>query len=165
MSHEEKHQKWSKEASMSYLEMSPQERSKDGPGIMRKTQGYHAAPPEDPQEILLEARTYLQLFQQETNQAEAYDERLIEIQGKIERTGTYWQTYDELAYGARVAWRNNTRCIGRLHWKSLVVHDMRHLATAEAIFEAIVEHLWFATNWGKIRSTISIFAPATPVCP
>jgi nitric-oxide synthase len=61
-----------------------------------------------------------------------------------------------------VAWRNNTHCIGRLHWKSLVVRDMRHLSTAEEIFEALVEHIRFATNGGKIRSTMTVFAPQMP---
>jgi nitric-oxide synthase len=88
--------------------------------------------------------------------------RLAEIKTEIERSGTYQQTADELAYGARVAWRNNTRCIGRLHWKSLAIRDMRHVATEEEMFAALVEHLRVATNGGKIRSTITIFAPAAP---
>ncbi len=39
---------------------------------------------------------------------------------------------------------------------------MRHLHTAEDIFAALVEHLRFATSGGKIRSTITIFAPQAP---
>lgn len=41
------------------------------------------------------------------------------------------------------------------------MRDLRHLITAEDIFTAIVEHIKLATNWGKIRPTISIFAPQT----
>jgi nitric-oxide synthase len=39
---------------------------------------------------------------------------------------------------------------------------MRHLETEEEIFAALVEHIRFATNGGKIRPTITIFAPAVP---
>ena len=119
----------------------------------------------DPQEILLEAKAYLQLFHQEHNIPEAYQQRFIEVETELERTGTYWQTSDELVYGARVAWRNSTRCIGRLHWKSLTVHDLRHLSTAEDIFEAIVEHLRLGTNGGKIRPMMSVFATQVPYSP
>ena len=96
-----------------------------------KASGYRQLPPEDPEEILLEARSYLQLYHEECGLTETYSERLRAVQREIIRTGTYWQTPEELAYGAKVAWRNNTRCIGRLHWHSLNVRDMRHLTTAE----------------------------------
>jgi nitric-oxide synthase len=39
---------------------------------------------------------------------------------------------------------------------------MRHLTTAESVFEALLEHIQLATNGGKIRSMISIFAHQTP---
>ena len=64
--------------------------------------------------------------------------------------------------GARMAWRNSIRCTGRLHWRNLDVRDMRHLTTAEDIFEALLEHIKHATNGGKIRSVISIFAQQMP---
>ena len=43
------------------------------------------------------------------------------------------------------------------------MRDLRHLTTAEDIFAAIVEHIELATNQGKIRPTISIFAPQKQV--
>jgi len=95
----------------------------------------------------------------------SYQERFVEVAETIIRTGSYWHTSDELAYGARLAWRNSTRCIGRLHWKSLTVRDLRHLSTAEDIFEAIVEHLRLATNGGKIRPMMSVFTPQAPDAP
>jgi nitric-oxide synthase len=119
----------------------------------------------DPQELLLEARAYLHLLHQERDMPSSYQERFIEVAETIIRTGSYWQTSDELAYGARIAWRNSTRCIGRLHWKSLTVRDLRHLSTAEDIFEAIVEHLRLGTNGGKIRPMMSVFAPQAPDAP
>lgn len=111
-----------------------------------------------------EAREYLQLLTRERGALDDDARRLAEIKAEIGATGTYWQTFAELAYGARVAWRNNTRCIGRLHWQTLAVRDLRHLSTAEEIFQALLEHIRLATNQGKIRSTISVFAPALPGC-
>ena len=49
---------------------------------------------------------------------------------EIDLTGTYWHTTEELAFGARVAWRNNARCIGRLYWRSLQVRDLRDVSDA-----------------------------------
>lgn len=84
--------------------------------------------------------------------AAAYDEYLA--------TGSYTQTYDEAATGARVAWRNSARCIGRLYWRSLVVRDRRDARTATEVAEACVDHLRFSTNEGRIRPTLTLFPPA-----
>jgi len=111
------------------------------------------------QPLFVEARDFLHLFHHEHATPHLYADRLASIQEEIAATGTYWQTYEELAYGARVAWRHSSRCIGRLHWKVLEVHDKRHLSTAEEIFKALVEHITLATNGGKIRPMITIFAP------
>ncbi len=116
----------------------------------------------DPQDILREARAYFHIFHLEHGTLQTYQEQLIAVQADIQRTGTYWHTFADLEYGASIAWRNSTRCIGRLHWKSLAVRDMRHLSSAEEIFEAIVEHLRIGTNGGKIRPVMSIFAPQMP---
>ncbi|WP_017187766.1 nitric oxide synthase oxygenase, partial [Alkalibacillus haloalkaliphilus] len=83
--------------------------------------------------------------------------RIEEVDQDIVEKGFYEQTYEELEYGAKVAWRNSNRCIGRLFWDQLHVKDQRHLKTEEAIFQALVEHIDFATNGGRIRSTISVF--------
>ncbi len=113
--------------------------------------------------LLLEANDYLRLFYQEHSLPQTQlQERLAEIALDYRKLRTYWQSKDELIYGAKVAWRNSTRCIGRIFWESLNVRDLRHLTTAEEIFAAIVEHLQQATNGGNIRSTISIFAPDSP---
>src|SRR5580698_1484725 len=88
-----------------------------------------------------EARAFLELFHRETAIPHRLAERLAVVRREIDRTGTYWQTVDELIHGARVAWRNSNRCIGRLYWESLRIRDMRHLATEEEIFESCVEHL------------------------
>jgi len=83
----------------------------------------------------------------------------LQIEDELERTGTYWQSAEELEYGARVAWRNSTRCIGRLHWQNLVVRDCRALRSAEEIFSALIEHVRLSTGTGKVVPMITIFAP------
>jgi nitric-oxide synthase len=112
--------------------------------------------------LLREADEYIRLFHSECGYPDETPARLAAIHAEIARTGTYQQTDAELTYGARLAWRQNTRCIGRLHWQTLAVRDMRHLTSAEDIFQALLEHLSFATNGGKIRSTITVFAPPAP---
>jgi nitric-oxide synthase, bacterial len=113
--------------------------------------------------LLLEAIEYLRLFYQEQSFSELQlRERLDEIYCDYRRSRTYWHTQDELVYGAKVAWRNRTRCIGHIFRESLNVRDLRHLTTAEDIFAAIMNHVQQATNGGEIRSTISIFAPDAP---
>ncbi len=113
--------------------------------------------------LLLEAIGYLRLFYQEQSlPASQLQERLAEIYREYRGSRTYWQTEEELTYGAKVAWRNSSRCIDRIFWESLIVRDLRHLTRAAEIFDAIVEHLQLATNSRNIRSTISIFAPDLP---
>jgi nitric-oxide synthase len=112
--------------------------------------------------LLTEASAYLHLFHEERGLLDTFPQRLVYIQSEVERRSTYRHTYDELTCGARVAWRNSTRCIGRLHWNTLNVRDMRHLSTPEEIFDALVKHITLATNGGKIHSMITIFAPQQP---
>lgn len=76
---------------------------------------------------------------------------------EIEKTGTYTHTFEELEHGARMAWRNNNRCIGRLFWQTLTVFDARHLETAEDAFRALLDHIEYAANGGKIRPALTVF--------
>ncbi|TAE77556.1 MAG: nitric oxide synthase [Verrucomicrobia bacterium] len=68
---------------------------------------------------------------------------------------------DQLAEMARIAWRNNNRCIGRLFWNSLEMLDARSANSADEVFEGCIRHLREATNGGRIRSVVTLFA-ATP---
>lgn len=61
-----------------------------------------------------------------------------------------------------MAWRNSNRCIGRLYWNSLRVRDRRALTEAEDIADECFEHLREATNGGRVRPTITVFAPDAP---
>ena len=113
--------------------------------------------------VLLEATDYLELFYREQHHLEPRIEaRLAEVDREYKRSRTYTQTTEELAYGAKVTWRNSANCIGRIFWESLNVRDLRHLTTAAEIFAALVEHIELATNNGNIRPHISIFAPQQP---
>jgi len=111
---------------------------------------------------LREAESYLTLLQREGPSQVKGLQRLPLVQEEIQTTGTYWQTSHEVAYGARVAWRNSTRCIGRLHWKSLIVRDLRHLSTVDELFHALVDHLRGATHGGRIQPMITVFAAQEP---
>lgn len=111
------------------------------------------------------AEEFLVLFHAETPQAGPVGPRIAAVMHEIDMTGTYWHTPEELAFGARVAWRNNARCIGRLYWRSLRVRDLRTVSDAAGVAEACYEHLGAAHNGGKIRPMISVFAPEAPLRP
>uniref|UniRef100_A0A674CZC3 Nitric oxide synthase n=1 Tax=Salmo trutta TaxID=8032 RepID=A0A674CZC3_SALTR len=83
--------------------------------------------------------------------------RLEEITMEIDSTGTYQLTIEELAFGARQAWRNAPRCIGRIQWSNLQLFDARKCKTTQDMFQFLCEHLQFATNGGNLRSAITVF--------
>ena len=88
--------------------------------------------------------------------------RLKEVKESIDQQGTYFHTTEELNHGARMAWRNSNRCIGRLYWKTLKVIDAREVNTADDIFSALEHHIHYAFNNGDIRSTITVFRQKMP---
>jgi len=108
------------------------------------------------------AEDFLRLYHAECPHAGPLEPRLKQVRSTIDRIGTYLHTDGELEFGARVAWRNSSRCIGRLYWNSLRVLDRRGARTPDEISTHLVTHLREATNSGRIRPTISIFAPAMP---
>jgi nitric-oxide synthase len=124
----------------------------------------HAPEPAPPRRAvdLAAAEEFLEQFHAETTPAQTLAERTVQVRREIEGTGTYEHTPDELRFGARVAWRNAARCIGRLYWHSLHVRDRRTVATPGEVAAECVEHLRVATRGGRIRSAITIFAPDRP---
>jgi nitric-oxide synthase len=107
-----------------------------------------------------DAVEYLRQYFDEMGQPdEARDARITEVIQAIRETGSYSHTYEELSFGARVAWRNNARCVGRLFWESLEVIDERAASTEQAIADALLRHIAYATNDGRIRPLITVFAP------
>jgi hypothetical protein len=51
----------------------------------------------------------------------AHTSRWEQVQKEVNTTGTYQLTETELIYGAKLAWRNSVRCIGRIQWSKLQV--------------------------------------------
>ena len=84
------------------------------------------------------------------------------VAAEIAARGTYEQRPDELEFGARLAWRNATRCVGRASWRSLELCDQRHLSRAEDVAAALFHHIESATQGGALRSTVSLFRPGPP---
>ncbi len=83
--------------------------------------------------------------------------RLHKIDEEIRETGSYTHTLEEIEHGAKMAWRNSSRCIGRLFWHSLTVIDQRGVQTEAEVRDALFHHIELATNGGKIRPFITIF--------
>ncbi len=100
-----------------------------------------------------ETLNFLQTFYQE-NHLPDLEKRLEEV----ERCG-FLPTFPELLYGAKLAWRNSVRCVGRHYWQYLHLQDARDLVSPSEVFDALVQHLRFATNAGNIRPTITVFKP------
>jgi nitric-oxide synthase, bacterial len=116
------------------------------------------ANPADP----AEAEEFLRLCYREQARLGPVEPRLAVVLAQIAATGTYAHTTEELTWGAKVAWRNASRCIGRLYWRSLMVLDRRRAHTAREIFTLLVRHLRTAGGGDMIRPVISVFAPAKP---
>lgn len=107
-----------------------------------------------------EAKAFIEICFGELSKSEEEKKlRLHNIREEIKRTGTYTHTMEEIEHGARMAWRNSSRCIGRLFWHSLTVLDKRDARTEEEVRDALFQHIRLATNSGKIKPFITIFPP------
>lgn len=53
--------------------------------------------------------------------SKAHVDRWEEVTKEIEASGTYQLKDTELIYGAKHAWRNAARCVGRIQWSKLQV--------------------------------------------
>jgi nitric-oxide synthase len=111
--------------------------------------------------LIVRAQRFITMFHSEQRLGPP-DKRLRQVCREIETTGSYWHTPEELAFGARVAWRNSSRCIGRLYWRSLRVRDRRKVTTAVGVAAESFRHLREAANGGRIRPMITVFAPDAP---
>ena len=116
-------------------------------------------------ELVAAAERFIGLFHDENPAAGAFADRMRQVRGEVKAHGTYRHTPAELAFAARVAWRNSSRCIGRLYWRTLRVRDRRQVSDADQIVAECVTHLRQATNAGRIRPMITVFAPDAPGCP
>lgn len=110
-------------------------------------------------ELYKEASSFITQCYEELGISNKIQDRLQTIQNEILSTGFYSHTYEELEHGAKMAWRNSNRCIGRLFWDKLHVLDARHINDHEGIQNEILNHITYASNNGKILPTITVFKP------
>lgn len=115
--------------------------------------------PKSPEEILPRAKDFITQYYTSIKRAQskAHTERLKEVEQEIMSTGTYQLKETELIFGAKQAWRNASRCVGRIQWSKLQVFDARDCRTTHEMFTNICNHIKYATNKGNIRSAITIF--------
>ncbi|XP_012275116.1 nitric oxide synthase, salivary gland isoform X2 [Orussus abietinus] len=115
------------------------------------------------EEILVQAKDFLEQYFISIRRlnSEAHHARWNSVEKEVATTGTYQLTETELVFGAKVAWRNATRCIGRIQWSKLQVFDCRCVTTTSGMFEALCNHIKYGTNKGNIRSAITVFPQRT----
>ncbi|NJP88783.1 nitric oxide synthase oxygenase [Nonomuraea sp. FMUSA5-5] len=82
--------------------------------------------------------------------------RRAAVLNELARTGTYRHTPAELVLGAKLAWRNHTRCIGKLYGKTLMVRECRRLHHPGAIGHAGLPRLL------RSRDPVTEFLPVVP---
>ncbi|WP_407270729.1 nitric oxide synthase oxygenase [Radiobacillus sp. PE A8.2] len=109
-------------------------------------------------ELIQEAASFIRTCYFELGKNEIQiEQRIDEVISEINETGTYKHSFEELSHGAKMAWRNSNRCIGRLFWNRLKVIDAREITEASDVFDLLFKHIVFATNNGKVQSAITIF--------
>lgn len=86
---------------------------------------------------------------------EAYlAKRKVDIEAEIRATGTYSHTEEEVVHGARVAWRNSAKCVGRIAWNTMLVRDRRHITNLDHMFAECLEHQRLATADGSLKAVM-----------
>nr|KAG5713275.1 hypothetical protein BaRGS_007802 [Batillaria attramentaria] len=116
-------------------------------------------PPRKSEDLLIQAKDFVEQYYSSIKRLNtpAHLKRWQEVLTSIERNGSYDLTTAELIYGAKTAWRNAPRCIGRIQWSKLQVFDARHITTARGMYEALCNHIKYGTNKGNLRSAITVF--------
>ncbi|MCR6105783.1 nitric oxide synthase oxygenase [Salipaludibacillus agaradhaerens] len=109
--------------------------------------------------LFKKAEAFVRTCYQELGMEDKIEERLMTIKQDIQETNFYEHTFTELEHGAKMAWRNANKCIGRLFWHTLTVRDARLCTDEEAVFNELTTHLRLATNGGKIKPMMTFFAP------
>ncbi|XP_063003631.1 nitric oxide synthase 3 [Elgaria multicarinata webbii] len=113
-----------------------------------------------PKEVLLPlAQDFINLYYSSMKRldSQAHVQRLQEVERRIAETGTYQLLEAELIFGAKHAWRNAARCLGRIQWNKLQVFDARDCTSTQEMFTSVCTHINYATNRGNLRSAITIF--------
>ena len=115
------------------------------------------------EKLIAEAQAYYQSMKEEFEWSEnTFQKRIIQVEDEITSTGTYVQTTAELEMGARLAWRNSAKCIGRISWNTLKIRDCRHINDPKGIFDECRKHLLEATAGTNIQSIMTVFKAQDP---
>ncbi|KAM9468386.1 nitric oxide synthase, inducible-like [Clarias gariepinus] len=114
-------------------------------------------------ELLMQAIDFINQYYKsfKSSKIDEHLARVNEVAQEIDVTGSYQLTTEELVFGAKQAWRNAPRCIGRIQWSNLQVFDARKSRTTEDMFQSLCAHLEFALNGGNLRSAITLFPQRT----
>ncbi len=140
------------------------DRAREGWALMlgRATQVI-AHPAREDLRLLARAREFLTQIAEECGwPEEALKRRLAEVEHEIAATGTYTHSFEELDFGAKLAWRNAPKCIGRYSWRNMLVRDCRHVTDPDEMFAECVEHLRIASGGGTIETVMTVFRPKRP---
>src|SRR4051812_1798120 len=92
-------------------------RETEGVLVSQDTHSHRAVDIEEAMDFLKE------FFVENPALGESREERMHAVADEIARTGTYRHSEKELVWGARSAWRNAAKCIGRFYWQGLLVRD------------------------------------------
>lgn len=89
------------------------------------------------EEILTDAYQFMEQYFDSIKRLNTIDhqDRLGQIKYEVRTTGTYNLKQDELLFGAKQAWRNASRCIGRIQWTKLQVRSMEVCSLSHNRFE------------------------------
>ncbi|XP_054415952.1 nitric oxide synthase 3 isoform X4 [Pongo abelii] len=130
----------------------------------RKLQGRPSPGPPAPEQLLSQAQDFINQYYSSIKRSgsQAHEQRLQEVEAEVAATGTYQLRESELVFGAKQAWRNAPRCVGRIQWGKLQVFDARDCRSAQEMFTYICNHIKYATNRGNLRSAITVFPQRCP---
>ncbi|MEJ1279587.1 nitric oxide synthase 2 inducible [Cricetulus griseus] len=130
----------------------------------RKLQNRPTEGPSPTEQLLGQARDFINQYYNSIKRSgsQAHEQRLQEVEAEVAATGTYQLRESELVFGAKQAWRNAPRCVGRIQWGKLQVFDARDCRTAQEMFTYICNHVKYATNRGNLRSAITVFPQRCP---
>lgn len=73
--------------------------------------------------------------------------------------GNWTQTYEELEFGIRRAWRNSRKCIMRSHCEELILCDVRRVTSSRGMLTELIKGVLAAFNGGNVRPTVFVFPP------
>ena len=73
----------------------------------------------------------------------SHEQRWKEVLHEIKTTGSYDLKETELIFGAKLAWRNAPRCIGRIQWSKLQVRQIIHSLYS---FQVLIDDQSFFTE-------------------